>query len=425
MEATMDLAATAIHAYLSSHRAAEEAFLAALVRVPSDNPPGDCAPHAERAAALLEELGFTVEKHVVPTAEVAANGMQSCVNLLVRRTFGPGRGPTIALNAHGDVVPPGSGWTADPYGAEVRGGTMYGRGVAVSKSDFATYAFALAALEAAAKAGAALDGSVELHFTYDEEVGGAIGPAWLLREGISRPDFAILAGFAYGITTAHNGCLHLEVEVTGKSGHAAEPEKGVDALEAATGVLADLYALRKSYTAVKSSTPGIGSPTLVVGLIAGGINTNVVPDNVKFRIDRRIIPDEDPAAAEAELRRAIEASAAKWPAVRVAVRRILLALPFVPIAGQEKLVAAIRRRGEGIVGAPLGAHGVPIYTDARHYTAAGVPAVLYGAGPRTLVEANGHRADEKLQLEDLHRATEVVALALADLLATSTPVGAT
>ena len=59
---------------------------------------------------------------------------------------------------------------------------------------------------------------------------------------------------------------------------------------------------------------------------------------------------------------------------------------------------------------------MPIYTDARHYTAAGVPAVLYGAGPRTLVEANGHRADEKLALDDLHKATEVVALALADLL---------
>ena len=59
---------------------------------------------------------------------------------------------------------------------------------------------------------------------------------------------------------------------------------------------------------------------------------------------------------------------------------------------------------------------MPIYTDARLYTTAGMPAVLYGAGPRTLVEANGHRADEKLNLDDLHRATEVVALALADLL---------
>ena len=103
------------------------------------------------------------------------------------------------------------------------------------------------------------------------------------------------------MTTAHNGCLHLEVEVIGKSGHAAEPDKGVDALEAATGILSDLYALRKTYDAVSSQIRGIVHPTLVVGLIAGAVNTNVVPDAVKFRLDRRIIPEESPAEAEAKL----------------------------------------------------------------------------------------------------------------------------
>jgi succinyl-diaminopimelate desuccinylase len=413
----MDDSATAIHDWLARHRVEEEEFLAELVKTPSDNPPGDCAPHAQRTATLLEAMGFAVERHVVPAEAVAANGMVSCVNLVVRVRFGSGGGPTIALNAHGDVVPPGRGWTADPYGAEIRDGVMYGRGVAVSKSDFATYAFALRALQAAAADGHRFDGAVELHFTYDEEVGGAIGPAWLLARKISAPDLAISAGFAHGITTAHNGCLHLEVEVVGKSGHAAEPEKGIDALEAANGILSDLYALRKTYAATKSGVPGIGSPTLVVGLIDGGINTNVVPDNVVFRLDRRIIPEEDPAAVEAALTEAIRRSGAKWPGVALNVKRILLAVPFVPIPGQEKLVAAIRRHGRAVVGEDLATHGVPIYTDARLYTAAGVPAVLYGAGPRTLVEANGHRADERLVLDDLHMATEVVALALADLLA--------
>ncbi len=409
--------AATLHDWLAAHRAEQERFLAELVRVPSDNPPGDCAPHAARAAALLEAMGFTVERHPVPAAEVAANGMVSCTNLVVRVRFGAGRGPVIALNAHGDVVPPGLGWTADPYGAEVRDGVMYGRGVAVSKSDFATYAFALRALAAAAAAGARLDGTVELHFTYDEESGGAIGPAWLLARKISRPDYVISAGFAYGITTAHNGCLHLEVEVTGKSGHAAEPEKGVDALEAATGILTDLYALRRTYGAIRSAVPGIASPTLVVGLIKGGINTNVVPDSVVFRLDRRIVPEESPAEVEATLTAHIAAFGHKWKGVDVSVRRVLLAVPFVPIPGQEKLVAALQRHGKAVVGEDLRTHGVPIYTDARLYTTAGVPAVLYGAGPRTLVEANGHRADERLVLADLHKATEVVALALADLLA--------
>src|SRR3546814_2387891 len=68
------------------------------------------------------------------------------------------------------------------------------------------------------------------------------------------------------------------------------------------------------------------------------------------------------------------------------------------------------------MGEAVGAKGVPLYTDARHYTAAGIPTVLYGAGPRSIEEANAHRADERLPLDDLHKATEVVALTLYDLL---------
>jgi acetylornithine deacetylase/succinyl-diaminopimelate desuccinylase-like protein len=412
-----------IRSWLAAHRDEAQAFLAALVRQPSDNPPGDCVPHAAVTASLLEAMGFAVERHPVPVDVVVAHGMRSCTNLIVRVPFGAGRGSTIALNAHGDVVPPGEHWTADPYGAEIRDGVMYGRGVAVSKSDFATYAFAVRALLAAAAAGAALDGIVELHFTYDEEAGGEIGPKWLLERGLTKPDFAISAGFSYGITTAHNGCLHLEVEVLGVSGHAAEPARGVDALEAANAILTGLYALRKTYAKTRSHVAGIDHPTLVVGLIEGGINTNVVPDKVTFRLDRRIIPEESPDVVEAALRAEIAALARQWPKATVSVRRVLLATPFVPIDGQQTLVDAIARRGHEVFGVALPSHGVPIYTDARHYTAAGVPTVLYGAGPRTLAEANGHRADERLKLDDLHRATEVVALALADLIAA--PAGAT
>src|SRR5258705_6205247 len=273
---------------LAARQESQVRFLAELVRAPSDNPPGDCAPHAERAARLLEELGFAVERLPVPESEVRAAGMISATNLVVRHRFGAG--PVIALNAHGDVVPPGAGWSADPYGAEIRDGTMYGRGVAVSKSDFATYAYALLALKSTRAPRA---GTVELHFTYDEEAGGEIGPKLLLASGLSKPDYAICAGFSYGITTAHNGCLHLEVEVIGKSAHAARPDTGIDALEAATGIMRELYALRKTYAATRSRTPGIDHPTLVIGLVSGGINTNVVPDNVKPRVDRRIIPEED------------------------------------------------------------------------------------------------------------------------------------
>src|SRR4029078_9026362 len=183
-------------------------------------------------------------------------------------------------------------------GAEEKGGAIYGRGAAVSKADFASYAVALLALK---DNPAGLDGMVELHLTYDEESGGFIGPKWLLDEGISKPDLAISAGFSYAVITAHNGVLHLEVTVKGRQAHAALPESGADALEAAAGVLAALYKERRLLRAIKSNQPGIGTPKLTVGLISGGINTNVVPDRIVMRLDRRLIPDENGARVEKAL----------------------------------------------------------------------------------------------------------------------------
>ena len=396
--------------------AGETAVLAELVKVPSDNPPGDCTPHAMRAKALLERLGLAVEVHIVPDDEVRAAGMRSATNLIVRHRFGDG--PVIALNAHGDVVPPGLGWKHDPYAAIIEdsanGPVMYGRGVAVSKSDFATYTWALLALKDAAAAGAKLHGTIELHLTYDEEAGGEIGPKWLLDRGLTRPDFVIAAGFSYAIVNAHNGCLHLEVTVTGKQAHAAMPETGKDALEAATAILTSLYKTRAALAQVKSKVSGITSPTLNVGLISGGINTNVVPDRVTFRLDRRMIPEENASKVEQELRDLIMA-ARDHDGISVDIRRIMLAAPLAPQPGWQRLAETIQRHARDILKVEVPVTGVPLYTDARHYSERGIPAVLYGAGPRTIFEANAHNANENLRLNDLRAATKIVACVLADL----------
>ncbi|MGH7120312.1 MAG: M20/M25/M40 family metallo-hydrolase [Acetobacteraceae bacterium] len=406
-----DRAAQAIISFLENQRARQSRFLAELVREPSDNPPGNCTRHAERTAELLTALGMTVERHPVPESAVKSNGMISVSNLLVRKRFAAG--PVVALNAHGDVVPPGTGWTRDPYGAEVIDGWMYGRGVAVSKSDIATYSWSLLAL---AEAGVPLSGTVELHFTYDEEAGGNVGPGFLLREGISKPDLVIGAGFSYAVVTAHNGCLHLEVEVAGKSAHAAMPYTGIDALEAANHLLSALYTWRSELRLRRSDVPGIGSPQLTVGLISGGINTNVVPDRVRFRLDRRMIPEEKPAEVEAELRCVIAGAAALYPDAKVSVRRILVVEPLAPLPAGRRLAELLAAHATRIMGEPVETKGVPLYTDAPHYASRGIPVVLYGAGPRSIEQANAHRADEKLLLDDLHKATQVVALTLLDLL---------
>ena len=398
--------------WVDAHFDDEVRFLQELVRVPTDTPPGNNAPHAERTAELLMGMGLNSEKHPVPAIEVHAAGLQTVTNLVVRRKYGQ-TGMTVLLNAHGDVVPPGEGWTKDPYGAEIEDGKLYGRAAAVSKSDFASYAFAVRALEAVAKPRA---GSVELLFTYDEEFGGEVGPAWLLKAGIIKPDLMIAAGFSYQVITAHNGCLQMEVTVHGKMAHAAIPDSGVDALQAAVKILTALYAQNALYKSIRSAVEGITHPYLNVGMIKGGTNTNVVPGRVSFKLDRRMIPEENPAEVEATLRKVISEVAAAQPGVTVDIKRILMANAMRALPGNKPLVDAIQKHGEQVFGEKIPALGTPLYTDARLFSEAGIPGVIYGAGPRTVLESHAKRADERLDLNDLRRATKVIARTLHELL---------
>jgi succinyl-diaminopimelate desuccinylase len=402
----------ALDAWIDAHFDEQVRFLQALVRVPTDTPPGDNAPHADVTATLLAGMGLQTEKHPVPGWALEEYGLKSITNLVVRQRFGDG-GPVIALNAHGDVVPPGEGWVHPPYGGEIEDGKLYGRASAVSKSDFATYTYALRALSAL---GVPLKGGVELHFTYDEEFGGELGPGWLLSNKITKPDLLIAAGFSYQVVTAHNGCLQLEVTLHGLASHAAYPQTGVDALQAANRLLTALYEHNRVLRTRRSQVAGITHPYLNVGRIEGGSNTNVVPGKVVIKLDRRMIPEEDAAAVEAEVRGLIEAAVALSPGVRVEIKRLLLARALKPLPGNAPLVAAIQRHGQAVFGEPIPESGTPLYTDVRLYGEHGVPAVIYGAGPRTVLESNAKRADEHLELADLRRATQVVARTLFDLL---------
>ena len=400
-----------LDAWIDAHFDEQVRFLQELIRIPTDTPPGDNAPHAQRSAELLEAMGLSVEQYPVPASEVEALGLTSITNLLVRRTYGPGL--TILLNAHGDVVPPGEGWSQDPYGGEIVNGKIYGRAAAVSKCDFSTYAFALRALEAVA---APSSGCIELLFTYDEEFGGQAGPAWLLKKGLIKPDLMIAAGFSYQVITAHNGCLQLEVTVHGKMAHAAIPDSGVDALQAAVHILQALYAENARYRQVCSGVEGITHPYLNVGMIEGGTNTNVIPGRVTFKLDRRMIPEEDPAKVEVTLRHIIAAAAAQYPGITVDVKRILLARAMQALPGNKPLVQALQKHAHAVFGEAIPALGTPLYTDVRLFCEAGIPGVIYGAGPRTVLESHAKRADERLDLEDLRRATKVIARSLKDLL---------
>jgi acetylornithine deacetylase/succinyl-diaminopimelate desuccinylase-like protein len=190
----------------------------------------------------------------------------------------------------------------------------------------------------------------------------------------------------------------------------------VDALQAAVQILNALYAQNALYKNITSQVEGINHPYLNVGRIEGGTNTNVVPGRITFKLDRRMIPEEDPALVETTIRQVIADAAACCPGVQVEIRRLLLARALKPLPGNAPLVAALQKHAQEVFGEAIPALGTPLYTDVRLYAEHGIPGVIYGAGPRTVLESNAKRADERLNLEDLRRATQVVARTLKELL---------
>jgi acetylornithine deacetylase/succinyl-diaminopimelate desuccinylase-like protein len=142
-----------------------------------------------------------------------------------------------------------------------------------------------------------------------------------------------------------------------------------------------------------------------------------VPGKVVLKMDRRMIPDEDPVQVEAQVRALIEDAVRGVDGIRVEIKRLLLSHALRPLPGQEKIVASLQDNGRAVLGEEITAQGTPLYADARLYGEAGIPAVLYGAGPRTVPESNAKKADEKIRLDDLRKATKVVAMTLYDFLA--------
>ncbi len=391
-------AAGTLRAKVADGQAEAVGFLQALIQLPTENPPGDTAEAVEWLAGTLEARGWEVERHPVPNPFARHYGRSDVTNLVVRRVFGPG--PTIALAAPLDTLPVGTGWIRDPFGAEIKDGVIHGRGARDSKADLAAYVFALVALEGRED----LVGTVELHVTCDEETGGFLGPAFLLGQDLTKPDAVIAAGTGYQVITGQEGVLQLEVLLRGTQAHASRPHDGHDAMEAAVTVLAMLMRTR-------SAMPH----PLTVGVIEGGRGINLVPDRVRFTVDRRIGSDENGETVEAELVAAIEA-AHTTHGVELECRRLLLAEPVAPTAPSQALAETVARHASAATGQTVPVVSAPVVSGARHYALAGIATVLYGVGPPIVGEGVDFTGDESVSVDDLERATTAIAAALEDML---------
>ncbi|MBT6096421.1 MAG: M20/M25/M40 family metallo-hydrolase [Rhodospirillaceae bacterium] len=401
--------------YLVARRAEQFAFLSALVRINSENPPGHSAGVTRKLEELLLGQNFTIERRPVDADAAMALGREPYDMLSVSLEFGddPAAGPMLVLACHADTAPAGQDWTHDPQGAAIDGGRMFGRGVSDGKGDLAAYVYALLAVRDCADG---LQGRVQLLIGFDGASGGELGPHRLLAGADQQPNFAIVPGAARAIGTTATGVLDLDVSVKGVSAPAGSPQMGADALEGAAAVLSALYRHRDTLSTRTSEIEGIGSPTLVVTEIRGGEGALAVPGEVTMLVDRRLLPEEDAKAVESEVTNIIGRAAAPIQGVVCRVRRRRLLHAVVPGDEVSKLRDLISAVCEQVTEERPAVYGAAFETSARDFAAADVPVVMYGAGS---VGATGHmatRPDEALVLDDLRVATEVLANAIIELL---------
>lgn len=311
-------------------------FLRQLVSLPTVNPPGQ---NYKQCAAFLHStlttLGFQSELIEIPAQEtikvLPEAGNYPRYNVLGLLDVGASQ--TVHFNAHYDVVPVSTGWDHPPFSGYCNEGKIYGRGTADMKGAIAAFIHSLKAFH---RNGLKPAFNVEVSFVCDEESGGKLGTEYLVKKGLTKADFAIVGEGACGhrVGVGHNGVIWLEVNLKGHAAHASAPEKGLNAFEKMTELVADLRTFGEELGKRKFLSPDgkIMRPTLNIGGTFGqrdGGKINTVPDTAWFTIDRRVLPNENCDLAEQELCQRVESFAQKNPQTGFEVKRLFVAQPYL------------------------------------------------------------------------------------------------
>jgi succinyl-diaminopimelate desuccinylase len=406
-------------------RAADEIveFTRDLVRIPTVNPPGD--EYEACARFLGDQLvrhHFDVE-YVIADTDMAHSARYPRVNVIGSR-HGSQNGPGVHLNGHIDVVPPGLGWTVDPFAAVVRGGRIIGRGVCDMKAGLAAAVFAAEALR---RSEIDVPGMLEISGTVDEESGGFAGVAHLARVRRitkSRTSFAIIPEplNVDRICVGHRGVYWFELTTKGQIAHGSMPFLGVSAIAGMTEVLAAIRRelepmLNARITAMPVVPEGARYATINVNGVEGGqpvdgVQTPCVADRCRAVFDRRFLFEETFHGVKDEVLAIVGRTLQAMPEISFELRDLMVVNPVQtpdgsPVVGA--LDSAIRR----VLGSGARLVASPGTYDQKHFTRiAGIAdCVAYGPGEIELA----HQPDESCAVADIVSAAKVIALATLDL----------
>ena len=403
-------------------------FAAELIRVPSVNPPGDAYREcAELLGVRLEADGFETEYIQGP----GSDPQRPKINVLGLRRGRSAR-PALHLNGHIDVVPPGDGWTVDPFGGEIRDGWLYGRGSADMKAGIAAAVFAA---EAVRRSGVSLRGTLEISGTVDEESGGHAGVAHLAQIGriTSRTTDYVIIPEPFSptrICIGHRGVLWFRILVRGRIAHGSMPFLGVSAIDAAAEVALGLReALGDLVTELPVVPEGARRPTLNVNSIAGGqvieglgasgdgagqgLPSPCVADECELVVDRRYLLEEGADTVRTQVREVLSGVESRRPGVRFEVEEVLSVEP-TSTPDDCRLVESLRRGIEAATGQPADLVASPGTYDHKHFQRIGGIGQCVAYGPGELEQA--HQPDERCALSDITRTTQALALTIVDLL---------
>ncbi|MBE7719105.1 MAG: M20 family metallopeptidase [Lacrimispora celerecrescens] len=310
--------------------------------------------------------------------------------------------PALVYICHMDTVTIGDGWTADPFGAEIIDGKIYGRGACDMKSGLACALSAFSSIAEEAASGKTPKHSFVFIGTVDEE-DFMRGVEDVIKEGwVTEKSFVLDTEPTNGqIQVAHKGRTWFEIIITGVTAHASTPWKGADAIAA----MAELISSIRRKIGECPSHEDLGISTVTFGQIQGGYRPYVVPDRCKVWIDMRLVPPTDTASAVSIVEQAISEASLAVPGI-TASYTITGDRPYIEKDENSPLLKALKAAAEETTGKPVSVTFFPGYTDTAVIAGKLHNHNCMSYGPGDLEMA--HKPDEFVPCEDILRCQEVL-----------------
>jgi succinyl-diaminopimelate desuccinylase len=314
---------------------------------------------------------------------------------------GEGPGKTLLFEGHTDVVTAGDAdaWTYDPFGAEIVGDRMYGRGTCDTKGNLAAAIFAAKAIK---DSGVAFKGKILLCIPCDEE-GMMIGIKDFIKGGwadevdraiICEPEENMLCLF-------QKGAMRAVVRVYGKQSHGAMPLSGINPNWRLARIILELEKLEQAEKDRVGKHEYLGwpsiAPTVILSPSKGEPQINVVPGEAYMALDIRTVPGQDHNTLKKQLQEILDRLAAADEDFSADLE-IIEERPWTQIPKDDILVKCVAEAYRQVTGNAERYSGVPGATDGTFLNAMkGIPVLVTGAGNQLIP----HHVDEYVRIPEL------------------------